>query len=71
MGRAREEDSPGGGNVSEADKGGGGDGSSLSRYDKWRCNYPQYDDPQIWAKVPSQGRSDAIEKSLKGKSKKD
>ena len=46
---------------------GGGDGSPLSRYDKWRCNYPQYDDTQIWAKVPSQEWSDAIEKSLKRK----
>ena len=26
---------------------------SKDDYDKWRYNYPQYDDTQIWAKVPS------------------
>lgn len=39
---------------------------SKDDYDKWRYNYPQYDDTQIWAKVPSQELSDAMIKALKG-----
>lgn len=38
-------------------------------YGKWRYNYPQYDDTQIWAKVPSQEFSDAMVKALKNKLK--
>ena len=40
---------------------------SKDDYDKWRYNYPQYDDTQIWAKVPSQELSDAIVKAFKDK----
>ena len=42
---------------------------SKEEYDKWRYNYPQYDDTQITAKVPSQELSDAMLKALKGKIK--
>ncbi len=38
---------------------------SKDEYDKWRYNYPQYDDTQITAKVPSQELSDALLKNLK------
>ena len=40
---------------------------SRDEYDKWRYYYPQYDDTQITAKVPSQELSDAMVKALKGK----
>ena len=40
---------------------------SKDDYDKWRYNYPQYDDTLIWAKVPSQELSDAIVKAFKDK----
>ena len=40
---------------------------SRDEYDKWRYYYPQYDDTQITAKVPSQELSDAKVKALKGK----
>ncbi len=40
---------------------------SKDDYDKWRYNYPQYDDTQIWAKVPSQELSDAMVKAFKDK----
>ena len=42
---------------------------SKDEYDKWRYNYPQYDDTQIWAKVPSQEFSDAMVKAFKNKLK--
>ena len=42
---------------------------SKDEYDKWRYNYPQYDDTQITAKVPSQELSDAMVKALKGNTK--
>ena len=42
---------------------------SRDEYDKWRYFYPQYDDTQITAKVPSQELSDAMVKELKGKIK--
>ena len=42
---------------------------SNEEYDKWRYNYPQYDDTQIWAKVPSQEFSDAMVKAFKRKLK--
>ena len=35
-------------------------------YDKWRYYYPQYDDTQITARVPSQELSDAMINALKG-----
>ena len=42
---------------------------TKEEYDKWRYNYPQYDDTQIWAKVPSQEFSDAMVKAFKRKLK--
>ena len=39
---------------------------SRDEYDKWRYFYPQYDNTQITAKVPSQELSDAMIKALKG-----
>ena len=44
---------------------------SRDEYDKWRYYYPNYDDTQITAKVPSQELSDAMVKTLKRESKKD
>ena len=44
---------------------------SRDEYDKWRYYYPQYDDTQITAKVPSQELNDAMVKALKGKLNKD
>ncbi len=38
-------------------------------YDKWRYNYPQYDDTQITATVPSQEFSDAMVKAFKDRIK--
>ncbi len=40
---------------------------SKEEYDKWRYNYPKFDDTQIWAKVPSKEFSDAMVKRLKDK----
>ena len=40
--------------------------TSRDEYDKWRYHYPQYDDTQITAKVPSQELSDALVKALNG-----
>ena len=40
---------------------------SRDEYDKWRYRYPQYDDTQITAKVPSRELSDAMVKAFKGK----
>ena len=42
---------------------------SKEEYDKWRYNYPQYDDTHIWAKVPSQEFSDAMVKEFQRKIK--
>lgn len=44
---------------------------SRDEYDKWRYYYPQYDDTQITAKVPSQELNDAIVKTLKSRLNKD
>ena len=38
---------------------------SKEDYDKWRYNYPKYDNTQIWAEVPSQELSDALVKAFK------
>ena len=38
---------------------------SRDEYDKWRYYYPQYDDAQITARVPSQELSDAITNELR------
>jgi hypothetical protein len=43
--------------------------TSRDEYDKWRYYYPQYDDTQITAKVPSQQLSDAMVKAFKSKFK--
>ena len=43
---------------------------SKDDYDKWRYNYPQYDDTMIWETVPSQAFSDAMVKAFKRKFKK-
>ena len=40
---------------------------SRDEYDKWRYYYPQYDDTQITARVPSQELSDTMVKALKDK----
>ena len=40
---------------------------SKDDYDRWRYNYPQYDESQLWAKVPSQELSDAMVKALQDK----
>lgn len=42
---------------------------SRDEYDKWRYYYPQYDDTQITAMVPSQQLSDAMVKTFKSKFK--
>lgn len=42
---------------------------SKDEYDKWRYYYPEYDDTQITAKVPSQELSDAMVNALKKKLK--
>ena len=44
---------------------------SRDEYDKWRYYYPQYDDTQITAKVPSQKLSDAIVKAFRSTLKED
>ncbi len=38
---------------------------SKEDYDRWRYHYPKYDSMKQFAKVPSQGLSDAIIKGLK------
>ena len=40
---------------------------SKEEYDRWRYNYPEYDDSGIWQKMPSQELSDALIKSLRKK----
>ena len=40
---------------------------TRDEYDRWRYNYPQYDDTQIWAKVPSKEFSDAMVEAFKSK----
>ena len=39
---------------------------SQEEYDRWRHYYPEYDNTQRWAKVPSQGLSDMLVDALKG-----
>lgn len=43
---------------------------SKDDYDKWRYNYPQYDNTMIWETVPSQVFSDTMVKAFKRKFKK-
>ena len=38
---------------------------TKEEYDKWRYNYPEYDDTQIFAKAPSKELSDEISEELK------
>ena len=38
---------------------------TKEEYDKWRYNYPEYDDTQIFAKGPSKELSDEISEELK------
>ena len=40
---------------------------SRDEYDKWRYYYPQYDDTQITATIPSQELSNAMVKKLNKK----
>lgn len=42
---------------------------TKDEYDKWRYNYPKYDDWQVWTKVPSQELSDALVEQFKDKIK--
>ncbi len=42
---------------------------TKDEYDRWRYYYPQYDDTQITAKVPSQELSDALVKAFRKKPK--
>ena len=42
---------------------------SKEDYDKWRYFYPEFDKTQHYAKVPSQGLSDAITSAFKKRSK--
>lgn len=44
---------------------------SREDYDKWRYNYPQYDETSGYVKVPSQQFSDAMVKAFKHRLKKD
>ena len=37
---------------------------TRDEYDRWRYNYPQYDDTQITARVPSRELSDALVKAF-------
>ena len=37
---------------------------SKDDYDRWRYNYPKYDNTQFWAKLPSQELSDALVKAF-------
>ena len=40
---------------------------TRDEYDRWRYNYPQYDDTQIWGRVPSRELSDAMVNAFKGR----
>ena len=42
---------------------------SKEDYDKWRYNYPRYNQSQIWAEVPSQELSDTLVKTFRKKLK--
>ena len=48
-------------------------GGEISRedYDKWRYNYPRYDETSGYVRVPSQQLSDAMVKAFKHRLKKD
>lgn len=38
---------------------------TQEEYDRWRYRYPEFDNTQRWAKVPSQDLSDMLVESLK------
>ena len=40
---------------------------SRDEYDRWRYNYPQYDDTQTWGRVPSRELSDAMVNAFKNR----
>ncbi len=40
---------------------------TRDEYDRWRYNYPQYDDTQIWGRVPSRELSDAMVNAFKNR----
>ena len=42
---------------------------SREDYDKWRYNYPKYDENSGYVKVPSQGLSDEMIEALKDRPK--
>lgn len=42
---------------------------SREEYDRWRYYYPKYDTTQLWAKIPSQGLSDALVEAFQDKLK--
>ena len=42
---------------------------TKDEYDKWRYNYPKFDDSQMWVKVPSQELSDSLVEQFKDKLK--
>lgn len=42
---------------------------SRDEYDKWRYNYPKYDETSGFVKVPSQNFSDAMVESFKDRLK--
>lgn len=44
---------------------------SREDYDKWRYNYPKYDETSGYVKVPSQGLSDEMIEAFKDRLKND
>ncbi len=40
---------------------------TRDEYDRWRYNYPQYDDTQTWGRVPSRELSDAMVNAFKNR----
>ncbi len=44
---------------------------NRDEYDKWRYNYPKYDEASGYVKVPSQNFSDAMVEAFKGRLKND
>ena len=54
----------------QAEKNRNGD-ISREDYDKWRYNYPKYDETSGYVKVPSQGLSDEMIEAFKNRLKND
>ena len=44
---------------------------NRDEYDKWRYNYPKYDETSSFVKVPSQNLSDAMVEAFKDRLKND